>query len=168
MAPNKKRAVVYNRNPVATKKSTAARARTSVVAKSSSKAEPKKATRRRVLFEDRIFAGVHHKSGRLATIRNVIASDIPTRTGVELSLDERVRLAMRRIEENNYFVSMRMLGVSGVIDKKRTLEEIKKLSPLGLHLLDIDMRHARLQIEQSLAVRAKRRKKNGTGNDGHN
>lgn len=168
MAPNKKRKLIDIRNPVVPKKSTAAGARTSVAAKGFTRAEPKKDTPESVPFEDRIFAGVHHKSGRLATIRKVIASDIPTRIGGELSLDERARLAIRRIKENDHFVSMRMLGVSGVIDKKRALQEIRKLSSLGLHLLDIDMRHARIQLEQSLAVRAKRRNKNGTGNDGHN
>lgn len=127
-----------------------------------------KAVRPRIQYEDRVLAGVHHKTGRLATIREVLASDIPTRMSHDLSLNERVRLATRRIKENDRFVSMLMLGVSGVIDKRRALKEIKELSPVGLHLLDIDMRHARLQVEQSLAIRAKRRKRHGARNDGRN
>jgi hypothetical protein len=118
--------------------------------------------------EDRIFAGVHHKSGRLATIREVLASDVPTRTGQDLSLGERSRLATRRIRDNDKFVSMMMLGVAGVIDKKRALMEIKEMSPIGLYLLDFDIRHSRLELEHSLAVRAKKRRKNGSGNDDRN
>jgi hypothetical protein len=127
----------------------------------------KKLAPKRLDFEDRIFAGVHHKSGRVATIRQVIASDIPTRTGKELSLDERVRLATRRIRDNKRFVSMMMLGVEGVIDRKRALEEIKKRSHIGLHLLEIDRRHANLQTEQMLAEYLKGRA-DGGGNDGGN
>ena len=126
-----------------------------------------KTVKPRVSLEDRFFAGIHHKTRRLATIREVLASTIPTRTGRDLSLAERVRLSTRRIKENNNFVSMMMLGVTGVIDKKRALREIKELSAVGLQLLGMDMQHAQLQIEQSLTARAKRRK-NGSGNDGRN
>jgi hypothetical protein len=136
-------------------------------AKVTAKEAPKKRRPKLLDFEDRIFAGVHHKSGRVATIRQVIASDIPTRTGTELSLNERVRLATRRIRDNEHFVSMMMLGAEGVIDKERALQEIKKRSHIGLHLLEIDRRHAKLQTEQMLAEYLKRRE-NGGGNDGGN
>lgn len=120
-------------------------------------------------FEDRIFAGVHRKNGRLATIREVLATDIPTRSDRELSLDERVSLAARRIRAEHGFVSMRMLGVQGIVDKKRALLEIRERSSIGLHLLEIDLRCRRIQIEQALAARAnKKRTRNGSGNDGLN
>ena len=131
-------------------------------------ATEKKGVKRRLGFGDYVFAGVHHKSGRLATIREVLASDILTRIGRDLSLHERVRLATRRIRENKDFVPMMMLGISGLIDKRRALKEIKDLSPVGMHLLDIDMRHSRLQIEQSLRTRARKRGRNGNRNDGRN
>jgi hypothetical protein len=124
--------------------------------KKNAKRRTKKAARPRVQSLDSVFAGVHHKSGRLATIEDVIASDVHTRMGRDLSLPERVRLATHRLRKNQHFVPMIMLGATGVIDKARALREIKRLTPIGLHLLDIDMRHSRLQIEQSLAARTKK------------
>jgi hypothetical protein len=167
MAPTRK-SKPASRRPAAPQKRKPEKARSTAKAKSATKTSLKKSAPKRVQLQDRVFAGVHHKSGRVATIREVIASDIPTRTGKELSLDERARLATRRIKENDHFVSMRMLGVQGVIDKKRALEEIKKLSHIGLHLLEIDMRHARLQTEQSFALGVKKRRENGSGNNDRN
>jgi hypothetical protein len=171
MTPTIKSEINAPGNAASTETSTSGPARkgtTSLTVRAPKKTVAKTGVRPRVRFEDRIFAGVHHTSGRLATIRQVIASDVPTRMGRELSLDERVRLTTRRIRENNRFVPMMMLGVRGVIDKKRALKEIKALSPIGLHLLEFDMRHSRLQMEQSLAGRSKRRRKSSDGNNGSN
>jgi hypothetical protein len=93
------------------------------------------------------FAGLLHDGSRLATIEEVLDPDIGTRTWKELSSEEAQRLCLRRIKDNNNFISMRMLGTADVVDKKRALTEVKRLSPIGLHLIEIERRYIRLQLE---------------------
>jgi hypothetical protein len=95
----------------------------------------------------RIFAGVLHDGSQLATIQEVLDPEVRTRTSKGLSMGEMQKLCLRRIKENDSFVPMRMLGTSDVIDKKRALSEIKALSPIGLHLLEIERRHMLLQLQ---------------------
>jgi len=94
------------------------------------------------------FAGLLHDGSRLATVEEILDPDITTRTWQDLSSDETQQLCLRRIKDNNNFVSMRMLGTADVIDKKRALTEIKKLSPIGLHLLEVERRYIRHQLER--------------------
>lgn len=94
------------------------------------------------------FAGMLHDGSRLATIEEVLDPNIATRTWKDLSSDETNQLCLRRITNNNNFIAMRMLGTPNVIDKKKALSEIKKQSPIGLHLLEIERRYIRLQLER--------------------
>jgi hypothetical protein len=106
------------------------------------------ATRRSKTAARVTFAGLLHDGSRLATIEEVLDPDVATRTWQDLSREETQQLCLRRIKDNDSFVSMRMLGTPDVIDKKRALAEIKKLSAIGLHLLEVDRRYVRLQLER--------------------
>jgi hypothetical protein len=107
-----------------------------------------------------IFAGVHDVTSKPATLLQILSPEVPTRMDKDLALHERAALAIARIKATKHFVNMRTLGTSGVIDKKRAILEIEKLSSTGLHLLEIDRRHIRLQLEEHIRSATKAKEEN--------
>jgi len=94
--------------------------------------------------------GFHKGKDRLATIAEVLNPRVPTRFMGELSLAEQVRLISARLQREKHFVPLHVLGVEGIIDRKRALREIQSLSPLGLHLLEIEKQYLKIQIEREV------------------
>ncbi len=132
--------------PVSSKITQGAQSQRASISGKASKPSASRAKRVRAAVK-RVFAGVLHDGSRLATVQEVLDPQVPTRTSKDLSIGESQKLCLRRIKENESFVSMRMLGTSEVIDKKRALSEIKNLSPIGLHLLEIEHRYILLQLQ---------------------
>ena len=97
-----------------------------------------------------IHAGFHRGKDKLATITQVLDPRVPTRTIGELSIPEQVRLISARLRREKHFVPLHVLGVEGVIDRKRALREIQSLSSLGLHLLEIEKQYLKIQLEREV------------------
>jgi hypothetical protein len=75
----------------------------------------------------------------MATLRQVADPTIPTKNLVELSLDERVALVLRRLESQPAEFTVAIFGV-GLIDKHRALYEVRTRSPIGRNLIEIEQR----------------------------
>jgi hypothetical protein len=94
-----------------------------------------------------VLAGFLADGSRPASVEEVLDPNVATRIGRDLSIDETLHLCLKRIRNSPGFVSMRMLGAHGVIDRNRALAELKKGSNVGLHLLEIERRFVRHQLE---------------------
>lgn len=93
-------------------------------------------------------AGYMADGSRIASLREVLAPEIATKPLGELSHTERTELALRRLRAEPHDVRLRMLGVRGVLNKKRIIAEIEASSHIGMHLVDIEMRFIRMLVEQ--------------------
>jgi hypothetical protein len=85
---------------------------------------------------------------RFATLREVIDPSVPTRPLDRLSQHELASLVVHRLENDDKEFMIRMLGVPGIIDKARAIGEVKALSHIGVHLIDIERRFIRMLIER--------------------
>jgi len=94
--------------------------------------------------------GFHKGKDKLATIAELLNPRVPTRFMGELSLAEQVRLISARLRRERHFVPLHVLGVEGIIDRKRALREIRALSRLGLHLLEIEKEYLKIEIEREV------------------
>jgi hypothetical protein len=83
----------------------------------------------------------------MATIEQVLDPLVPTKSGRDLSLSELQRLTLRRLRGDKHFIPMLMLGVEGVIDRKRALAEVQSLSFIGRHLLQIEQDYIAFEIK---------------------
>jgi hypothetical protein len=93
------------------------------------------------------YVGFSIDGRRFASLKEVLDPKIPTRTLADLSEEELVRLAIRRLSGDKNFLRLRMLGVSGVITRSRALREIKAGTIVGRHLLEIEKHYMRHQLE---------------------
>jgi hypothetical protein len=121
---------------------------------SQSKSENRRKPQRKTLShridssDPRVFAGFHRKANKLATLEEVRDPDVPTRTIGELSFKELVKLVSSRIEGDENFIALHMLGVDGVVDKARALKEVRAGSHIGLHLIEIEKEYLSLQLRR--------------------
>jgi hypothetical protein len=95
-----------------------------------------------------IYCGVHSGSSQLATLEEVRDPGVPTRSLGELSHVELVTLVLERLRKDKAYPPLYMLGVSGVIDKRRAIREVKNLSPVGLHLIEIEKEYIQFQLNR--------------------
>jgi hypothetical protein len=86
----------------------------------------------------KIYCGFHRKGLRMASLEEVRDPAVPTKSLGELSHSELVRLVLARLRRDSHFVPMHIFGVQGVIDRKRAIREVKLLSAVGLHLIEIE------------------------------
>lgn len=92
--------------------------------------------------------GFHETSGRQATLREVISPTIPTIDGDRLTLDQKAALTVKRIARQKHF---ELLTRHGRIGKRRAIQEVKRQSPLGLAIIDLE--HTVIQIVSEEAAR---------------
>ena len=95
-----------------------------------------------------VYCGFHLDGSRLATFEEVLDPQVPTRSMGELSHSELVTLVLERLRRDKVYPALLMLGAKGVIDKKRALREIRKLSPIGVHLIEIEKEYLQLQLRR--------------------
>ncbi|PYR94994.1 MAG: hypothetical protein DMF84_03090 [Acidobacteria bacterium] len=93
----------------------------------------------------RLPAGYHRDRKGFATLRHVVDPDTPTVDGSDLSDEQRTELTSERIKRQKRF-NLGVLG-TGVIDKKRALEEVQKRTAIGRALIDVEQRAIRLLRE---------------------
>ena len=101
-------------------------------------------------------AGFHERSGRPATLEDVVSTRIPTLDGSRLTGDQRNALALLRIRKQR---RLRLTSSHGVIDKKRAMEEVRQGTALGQALVEIEHIAIDLLREEAERRRAARRKK---------
>jgi hypothetical protein len=94
-------------------------------------------------------AGYLLDGSRVASLREVIDPEIPTKPLEKLSQHDLAVLVGRRLMDKKRVFSVRMLGVSGIIDKERAIIEVMELSQIGIHLIEVEKRFIRLLIERS-------------------
>lgn len=95
-----------------------------------------------------VYCGFHFDGSRLATLEEVRDPAVATRSIGELSHPELVTLILERLRREKTYPPLRMLGAEKVIDKRRVIQEIRKLSPIGLHLIDIEKEYVKLQVQR--------------------
>jgi hypothetical protein len=89
--------------------------------------------------------------GKMASLREVVDPQYPTRTLAELNENQRASLTIQRIEAQPDF-HMEMLG-AGTIDKNRAVEEIKTGSKVGKALVEIEQRVINNLVERANSTR---------------
>lgn len=98
-------------------------------------------------------AGFLHKGNRFATVKHVLDPAVPTKSGKDLSIVQLQRLTLRRLKLDRHFVPFLMLGVQGSITRKRALEEVKALSYVGRHLIELDQSYLAATLRQHRGVK---------------
>ena len=83
-------------------------------------------------------AGFCMDNERIATLRDLVDPNVPTKSPSELTEEQRSELVARRIEMQPKF-EIGMLGV-GVIDKTRAIAEVRARSKIGRILTEIEQR----------------------------
>jgi len=97
-----------------------------------------------------LSAGYMRDGSRMASLREMVDPTVPTKALGELSYDELAALVYRRLHHTaNKRRAMRMLGVTGLIDNARAMEEVRSKSHIGHALIDIERRFIRLLLEQN-------------------
>jgi hypothetical protein len=102
---------------------------------------------KRLKRQEHVFAGFLGVGNRLATLDEVRNPSIATRSLGHLSTYDLQKLVLRRLRTNKNFLPLRMLGVEGVVGKTRAMAEVRTLSHVGQHLMEIEKRLIRLQLE---------------------
>jgi hypothetical protein len=93
-----------------------------------------------------VYCGFYLDGSRMASLKDVRDPQIPTRSIGELSHAEIVTLVLERLRRDKTYPPLRMLGAKGLIDKRRAIREVGKLSPIGLHLIEIEKEYIQLQL----------------------
>lgn len=95
-----------------------------------------------------VYAGMLMRGSRLATIAQVRDPAVATLACEELSHSQLTKLVLARLRRDRDFIPLYVLGVAGVINKSRAIEEVKALSSIGLHLIGIEREIIRLQLRR--------------------
>src|SRR5947208_15268637 len=81
-------------------------------------------------------AGFHSDGSKPATLREVLDPDVPTMQLTDLTLKQRAKLVAKRMELQPS-IELAMVG-PGMIDKARTITEVKKKTLVGKLLIEIE------------------------------
>lgn len=95
-----------------------------------------------------IYCGFHLGGDRMATLEEVRDPQVPTRSIGELSHAELVTLVLERLRRDKAYPPLRMLGAKGIIDRRRAMREVGRLTPIGLHLIEIEKEYVQLQLKR--------------------
>lgn len=90
--------------------------------------------------------GYHQTTQRMATLADVLDPNVPTNSLGDLDHSQLVNLVVARLKADKHFLPLFMLGAKGVVDKERAIREVRKGTPIGLHLIEIEKEYIRLQV----------------------
>lgn len=96
----------------------------------------------------------YRADGSVATLRDVLAPAIPTIDGADLTDDDRAELTLMRIHAQP---DLRLVGPGYVIDKNRAIEEVRRGTPLGSILVNVE--HRAIDFLRQTAEKQRRRRK---------
>jgi hypothetical protein len=82
----------------------------------------------------------------MATLADVLDPNVPTNSLGDLDHSQLVNLVVARLKADKHFLPLFMLGAKGVVDKERAIREVRKGTPIGLHLIEIEKEYIRLQV----------------------
>jgi hypothetical protein len=82
-------------------------------------------------------AGYHLGGSKIATLREVLDSEVPTMSLAELTEQQRVDLAVARLQARRADLRIAMIG-PGSIDKNRAIAELQARSRIGRTLIEIE------------------------------
>jgi hypothetical protein len=92
-------------------------------------------------------AGFSSDGKKMASLKQVLAPEIPTRDFGELAPEQQAILTAERIRRQPRY-KMGMVG-AGVIDQKRAIAEVKAQTDVGRTLMEIEQRTIRMLKEKA-------------------
>lgn len=105
-------------------------------------------------------AGFHSDDSKVASLRDVVDPNVPTKQLLDLTLEQRAELVAQRLGLMPS-IELAMVG-AGMIDKARAITEVKSKTKVGRLLIEIEHQMIRNLMEQaqntSVATRRKPRK----------
>lgn len=92
-------------------------------------------------------AGFYSDDSHVATLREVVDPDVPTKQLSELTLEQRAELVAERLALQPS-LDLAMIG-AGMIDKQRAITEVKGKTKVGKLLIEIEHQMIRNLLEQA-------------------
>lgn len=98
-------------------------------------------------------AGFRSDGSAVATLRDVVDPSVPTKQLLDLTLEQRALLVVKRLALQPS-IQLAMIG-AGMIDKDRALTEVKNKTKVGRLLIEIEHQMIRNLLEQAQTKDAK-------------
>lgn len=131
-------------------------------AKTTSSRKPTKKRKRKTLLPEKQWAmpaGFHSDDSDVATLRDVVDPNVPTKQLTDLTLEQRAQLVVKRLELQPS-LELAMVG-AGIVDKDRAIAEVKARTKVGRLLMEIEHQMIRNLMEQAQkrTIRARAQRK---------
>ena len=98
-------------------------------------------------------AGFHSDDSEVATLRDVVDPNVPTKQLTDLTLEQQAQLVVKRLKLQPA-IELAMIG-AGLIDKTRAIAEVKRKTKVGKLLIEIEHQMIRNLLEQAKKQRVK-------------